>query len=167
MAYCKEDELRLGNIPLPTDGKAKRAVDQAADEIDAALGFMYKVPIRATGPKQRAVNNLLSNINIWLATGRLILELTASSQQTELHAYGQGMVNQALTVLRQILNSEIVLEGAELQGGGSSTGFTGPIIINEDAESNVTAFYKELTTPLAETSGYPNHYLAHYYVGGG
>ncbi len=148
MAYCKTDQLRLGNIPLPANGSAERAVNQAADEIDAALGFKYVVPIRATGATERPVATLISNINIYLATGRLIEELTAAREDAQIHAYALGLVNEAHMALRSILNGEIILEGVEVvTTGDPATG--GPVLYNKDETSNVEDFYDNISNPIA------------------
>lgn len=149
MAYSGTDDLLLGNIPLPATDKAKRAVDRAADEIDSFLGVKYKVPITPTGPHQRQVRSLLLTINNWLASGRLIEELTASSQTVEIHAYAQNLINQALSALRAIVAGEIMLPGCELIS--PETGLpvgTGPLISNADASSPTQYHYDSITDPL-------------------
>lgn len=146
MAYSTPDQLLLGNIPLPPGNKARNAVDRAADEIDATLGFLYQTPIRSTGPHQRAVDALMGNLNNWLATGRLGLELTASTQRTEEHAYFLGLVKQATATLRRIVDGEIILQGV-LAPGGEVPSVSGPMIYNKDDSSNVDDFYDQVTQP--------------------
>jgi hypothetical protein len=149
VAYSEVTDLLLGNIPLPTGERAiksKNAVDRAADEIDGALGLKYQTPIKSTGPNQRAITALMRNVNNWLASGRLIQELTASTQGTEIHAYAASLVNQAWMILNKIIAGEIVLDG--VPGNGSSTPPAyGPLISNKDSESNVDAFYDRVAPP--------------------
>lgn len=146
MAYSTPEQLLLGNIPQPVGNKSRNAVDRAADEIDGALGFLYQTPIRSTGPHQRAVEALMGNLNNWLATGRLGLELTASTQRVEQHAYFIGLVSQAQQVLAKIISGEIVLEGVPIPGGGTAA-VVGPMIYNKDASSNVDDFYDKVSNP--------------------
>lgn len=142
----------MGNIPLPTTGAAERAVNQAADEIDAAIGFKYKTPVLATGANQRAVAMLMQNINIWLATGRLIQELTAAREEQQIHAYALGLVNEAMATIKMIVTGEIILEGVP-PVSNTETPQNAPFILNVDDESNVEAFYDRIANPLAVAQG--------------
>lgn len=146
MAYSSPDQVLLGNIPLPAPDKVRNAVDRAADEIDGTIGFLYQTPIRSTGPHQRAVEALMGNLNNWLATGRLGMELTASTQRVEQHAYFAGLVRQAVVVLDKIVNGGIILEGVPVPGGGAPT-TVGPMLYNKDDSSNVDDFYDKVTNP--------------------
>lgn len=146
MAYSTQEQLLLGNIPLPAGNKARNAIDRAADEIDSMLGFLYQTPIVATGPKARAVEALMTNLNNWLASGRLGQELTASTQRTEIHAYFAGLVAQAIMTLNKIIAGAILLDGVP-SADGTAVQLAGPAIYNKDDESNVDAFYDRLVSP--------------------
>ena len=149
MAYSQVADLLLGNIPLPAGDIGKRAVERAADEMDALLGQKYVVPIVATGQYQRQVKTLLLTINNWLASGRLIEELTASSQTVEIHAYANKLINDALAALMQIVNGQIVLPGVPPVGEEDGVGSqTGPFILNKDDSSPTEYHYDEITNPL-------------------
>jgi phage gp36-like protein len=150
VAYSKVEELLLGNVPLPTGSnaiKAQNAVDRAADEIDGAIGMLYKTPIVATGPNQRAVAALMRNVSNWLASGRLIEELTASTQRVEVHAYAQSLIAQAWAILNQILSGQIVLSGVP-SSGGTEAAFHGPMILNKDTQSPVDIYYDNMPSPV-------------------
>jgi hypothetical protein len=146
VAYAKEDQLRLGNIPLPTNGSATRAVNLAADEIDAALGFKYKTPIRATGATCRPVELLMQQINIFLASGRLIAELLAGKEDLALNAFAKGMIDEAWKTLNAIIAGQIVLEGVPPANTDLIVS-NAPIIDNEDDASGVTAFFDKFGSP--------------------
>lgn len=173
MAYSGTDDLLLGNIPLPAADKAKRAVERAADEIDSFLGVKYRVPINPMGAQSRQVKSLLLTINNWLASGRLIEELTASSQTVEVHAYAQNLINQAISALRAIVAGEIMLPGCELVS--PETGMpveTGPLVVNVDESSPTQFHYDEITNPLFSVQN-PNAMetllapsIRKYYLGG-
>lgn len=149
MAYSTVGDLLLGNIPLPAGDKADRAVQRASDEIDGILGARYKVPINPSGAQQRSVKALLLTINNWLASGRLIEELTASSQTVEIHAYANKLISEAQATLLQIVSGQIILPGCELigQDGGVSSE-TGPIIVNQDPSSQTAYYYDNIDNPL-------------------
>lgn len=149
MAYSEVGALLLGNIPLPAGDIGKRAVERAADEMDSLLGQKYVVPIQPTGPYQRQVKTLLLTINNWLASGRLIEELTASSQGVEIHAYANNLINQALSTLMQIVSGQINLPGVPTVGEEDGvTTQTGPFIINVDDSSPTQYHYDYITNPL-------------------
>jgi hypothetical protein len=146
-AYCTVNDLRKGDIPLPSYmGDGQKYVDGAADEIDAALGHIYVTPIAldpATKPEQRPASLLLKKINWLLASGRLVLDLAAAGENTDLHAYGRQMLTEGLMYLQQLTKGEIVLTGAAPipVPEGQEKSFSGPAIFNEDPESLVEAFY--------------------------
>jgi phage gp36-like protein len=160
--------MLLGNVPLPTgvnEVKAKNAVDRAADEIDSAIGFKYQTPIVGTGPQGRAVRLLMQNISIWLSSGRLIEELTASTQRVEEHAYARSLIQQAWMVLNKIISGEIILDGVPVTGG-TEVAFYGPVIANKDTESNVDAFYDRVSNPLAAVGAVPDDFYLERLFGG-
>lgn len=168
MAYSEVADLLLGNIPLPPNDKARRAVERAADEIDGFLGTKFQVPIRPVGPQQRQVLSLMLTINNWLASGRLIEELTASSQLVEIHAYAQNLIRQALDVINSILRGDILLPGVPPPDGDTTVVETGPIIVNQDAESQTNFYYNSIDNPLLRVQNpglYPIPVWP--YVGGG
>lgn len=175
MAYSKEEDLLLGNVPLPVGDKATRAVERAGDEMDGILGARYRVPINPTGPQQRQVRSLLLTINNWLASGRLIEELTASSQTVELHAYAAKLIAEAQSALFQIVSGAIALPGCELVGSDSTLPVeNGPIIVNADDSSPTAYHYDSITNPLYTVQN-PNEAILrglagawpYPYVGGG
>lgn len=150
--YAEIGDLRLGNIPLPAGDKATRSIAAAAREMDAWIGQRYVVPVTPTGAHQHAVKSLLRTINSWLASGRLIEELTASTQTVEIHAYANRLISEAVAALRAIASGEIVLHGCPLLGEGEEgsgvTTATGPMIINVDDSSPTQYFYDEINNPL-------------------
>lgn len=154
MAYAEKEDLRLGNIPLPAAPIAQRAVDQAAEEIDAALGFKYITPIivPAGVPTKQAVDSLLKQVNTFLASGRLILELTAGTEDNSLHSYAKYLVDQATKVLCQIKDGEIVLDGVSPANPDAIIA-SGPLHINQDSVSGVDRFYDDLSNPVGRVSG--------------
>jgi hypothetical protein len=119
------------------------------------LGTRYQVPIRPVGAQQRQVNALMLTINNWLASGRLIEELTASSQTVEIHAYANNLIRQAYDTINAILRGEILLPGVPPPAGESSSTATGPFIINHDTESQTNAYYDRIDNPLVKVQSPP------------
>ena len=144
-AYCAEGDLRLGDIRLPNYITREQGIKTAADEIDEALGHIYITPIEIPNDAQyRPARLALKKINWLLASGRMILDLNASGESDNQHAYGMGMLKEGLALLKAYATEERKLDGAakiELPEGEQPS-FTGPAIFNEDPESLVESFYK-------------------------
>lgn len=150
MAYCSINDVSIGNIPLPSYIDKQKFVDDAADEIDSKIGFLYTTPIDVTdsptNPVVRPARLLLKRLAISLATGRLVLALDAAGEDDKLHAYGWSMVREATAALNKISDGEIVLEGAVLVNPDASATKT-VLLYNEDPESSVEAFYNRIANP--------------------
>lgn len=155
VVYSAEEDLLLGNIPLPSYASAEKFINDAADEIDSVLGFLYVTPIDMSdgGTVLKPARLLVKRISNWLATGRLVLAVAAGGEQRELHAYGADLVKQATILLEKLGAREIILEGADPVDNDIAT-FVGPQIYNKDPESNVEAFYDRVTDPRYNAFGY-------------
>ncbi|HWI68184.1 MAG TPA: hypothetical protein VNS88_07365, partial [Nitrospiraceae bacterium] len=73
MGYSEVTDLLTGNVPTPAYLSPQKYVDDAADEIDSKIGFVYETPIDVTysssNPVTRPVRLLLKRINNFLASG--------------------------------------------------------------------------------------------------
>lgn len=164
-AYCALGDLRKGDIPLPTYmGNGTSYISAASDEIDAALGHLYKTPITFDDPPgsgtvpltARPAALMLKKINWLIASGRLILDLAAAGENDNQHAYGMGMLKEGLGLLKQIVDGEITLTGADIVDppeGQQPT--TGPTIHNEDPASLVQGFYEQRSPANVYPIRYP------------
>lgn len=144
MPYSLDTEIKLGEIPLPTYINKTLLLQDAADEIDSFIGFLYDTPVDMleTGPVARPARLLLKRISIALVTGRLVLEIAASGEDVALHAYGVRLLREAHDALEQIRTGVIRLDGAILlpnEDGVDNP--TGPLIANVDSASLVETFY--------------------------
>lgn len=151
MAYCEPTDLILGDTRLPTSINAQEFVNEAADEIDAAIGYYYITPIVVDdNPVNRPTTLLLKTINRWLASGRLILTLSRTGEDNTLDALGKYYVNMAVARINDICSNKITLIGAQQTDQADS--FKGPVIANAEPVSLVDAFYGHFNTP---SIGYP------------
>lgn len=144
MLYSTEVDIKLGDIPLPAYIDKDRLLQDAADEIDSFIGFVYDTPVNMQddSPVIRPARLLLKRISTALVTGRLVLEIAASGEDVALHAYGVRLLNEAHVALEQIRTGTIHLDGAELLPNEDGTDNpTGPLIANVDSDSLVEAFY--------------------------
>lgn len=146
--YSGVDDVKIGNIPLPRHISKEALVQDAADEIDSVIGFVYSTPVDMAedGPTTRPARLLLKRISTHLVNGRLILESAAAQEDTQLHAYGLRLVTEAQASLAAIASREIVLEGADLLDGQQQV-VAAPLIANVDPISQVEAFYGHFTGP--------------------
>jgi len=144
-AYCAVEDMRTGDIALPSNTSREQYIKNAAEEIDAAIGHIYVTPleIEAT-PKNRPTILFLKKLNWLLASGRFVLDVAAAGEMDNLHALGKRYLDEANGMLALLTSSELVLEGApkHSDGDASSEGnWSGPMIFNEDSESLVEGFY--------------------------
>lgn len=149
MAYSEVEDLLTGNIPLPSQYDPQKFVNDAADEIDSHIGFLYATPVNVSegGPVVRPARLLLKRLNNFLATGRLLMAADAAGENKQLHAYALKLVEDATAALMQIADGSVVLDGALPAPGlgvPTETSHRGPLIYNKDLESAVDAFYDEL-----------------------
>lgn len=147
-AYCTTDDLLTGNIPTPAYLSPAKYVQDAADEIDSKIGFIYETPIDIAddpdNPVIRPARLLLKRINVMLATGRLLLAVDASGEETSLHAYAKSLVDNAELALEAIFSGDILLEGAVELHPSTADSHRGPMIVNKDLVSAVDDFYDQL-----------------------
>lgn len=163
MTYSEVSDLLTGQIPLPGTIDASKFVLDATDEVDSFVGFIYETPIDVsdTSPVIRPVRLLLKRLANQIASGRLIMAAAAGSEQNRTHAYGRQLVAEAMKVLKDIQDGEIILVGAPLVTGTEAPS-TAPMIANEDAESNVSAFYDRVLAPAVDTSVVRPYTLVNY-----
>lgn len=151
MAYCTKNDLRKGDIPLAAQyGDGSALVNQAGDEIDAHIGHLYVTPVVFADPlpaAHRPSMLMLKNINILLASGRLILDMAAGGEDNSLHAYGRSMWSEGNQLLKRVASGEIELVGAIKVEDENLSENSGPVIINEDPESLVKSFYQNYSGP--------------------
>lgn len=167
MSYCVLADLLTGNIPTPAALNAQKFVDDAADEMDSYLGQKYTTPVvlLSTDPAQRAGNLMLKRINSHLATGRLILAVSAGGEDKVLNAYGKSLVDESVAALAELTAGQYVLVGATPLSGDTVVNTNAPKISNLDATSRVEDFYDMLENPplVPYVPGWP---WAGYYQGG-
>ena len=142
MAYSGEDDLLIGDLALSPVLDKGKFIDEAAEEIDAKLGFVYKLPLTGLAVHEAL---LLKGINNKLASGRLIMAVAVGGEDTAVHAYALRLVTEATQELLAIANGAVDLTAERAdptteEGRGATT----PSVTNLDGESGVEAFYKQV-----------------------
>lgn len=157
MAYCQTTDLLTGDVPTPAYLSPQKYVDDAANEIDSKIGFVYETPVDITddpdNPVVRPVRLLLTRLNVFIATGRLLMAVAASGEDERLHAYGWSLVQEATLTLEAIASGKLPLEGVDKLPAAQAQ-ITAPLSYNEDSESNVSAFYDRIVNPNFNMTGY-------------
>lgn len=159
MAYCDKTDLLTGDIPLAGKyGDGQSFVNFAADEIDGQIGHIYISPIvfdESTPVKVAAVRPaklLLKKINILLASGRIILDMAAGGEDSDLHAYGRSMLREGIDLLKQITTGRIELTGAPL------------IVIVTPGENSAVSIHQD--DPYSLVEGFYTRYSSGYALPG-
>lgn len=118
-AYCTTDDLLLGDLVVGRSVSPETYVNAAADEMNSKLGFIYKVPIEPNSSYDPPFTVLathekllLKDINVKLASGRLILAQAQGSEDGQEHAYGASLIRDALNSLYLLTSREVILSTA-------------------------------------------------------
>lgn len=148
VVYSEPESLLFGDIPIGSGLNTATFIEDAADEIDAALGWTYQTPfdITPSGAMAEPAKILIKRISNYLASGRAILAVDAGGEDTALHAYGLRLVNEGLGWLQQIATGQVPLINAPVLPGQEPE-TTGPVIVNYDEASAVDAFYNRVMKP--------------------
>jgi hypothetical protein len=148
-AYSTVGDLLTGNVPTPVALDPQKFVNDATDEIDSKIGFLYVTPLDIVAPTSipRPACLLIKRINNFLASGRLLLAAAAGQEDSQIHAYGWSLIKEATTALDQIATGQIPIEGAVKQDTGDEAAVTAIILNNLDEESAVEAFYSRIANP--------------------
>lgn len=150
MAYSEESDLLLGDLMISARFDKKKFVDDAADEINSKLGFIYTLPLAGPGEPSTPLPAhellLLKGINNKLASGRLILTQAVAAEQQSLHAYGLRLVTEAMNDLMLIANGVVDLTAVK-KNLGDAVRDNAPSIHNHDAESAVVMYESAVMRP--------------------
>ena len=145
--YAEAESGLLGGIPVADQTQLTAYFQDAADEIDAAIGLIYQTPVTKSangGVLPRPVQLTLARINRYLASGRYILAVAAAGEDSGLHAYGRSLVADASAALKNIVNGSVDLDALRIPNEGAER--QGPRIANAEPRSNVDAFYENMTS---------------------
>lgn len=139
MSYSTVGDLLTGDLHISLKIDKQKFIDDAAEEIDSKIGFLYTLPLPFVSlPKHQQL--LLKQINNKLASGRLILTLDIVGEENALHAYGLRLVNEAMGELMLIANGQVDLDAPRLVPADDTYVDKTPAGYNRDAESAVDQF---------------------------
>jgi hypothetical protein len=146
VAYSDVADLLTGDIPLPATIDPQKFVDDAADQIDSVIGFLYVTPIDTSdaSPVVRPARLLLKRLNNFIASGRLILTTGIAGEETALHAYGKSLLDEANAILVMLGKNEIPIDGAVFVNPTDTTVNAKLMLVNMESASAVETFYEQV-----------------------
>lgn len=157
--YCTAADLVVGNVPLPSGADVNKYIKDAAGEMDSILGSVYTTPVI---PDPEVANShvavlTLRRINAHLASGRLLVAVTAGGEDDSVHAYGLMLINQSLEALHQLATGNPELYGAPKLDTFTESKSRG-MVYNVDEYSQVETFYG-MATPggIMPPPSYPTY----------
>lgn len=147
--YCTPRELQFGKLRVQVDDTDKpHYIEKASDEIDSHISVRYETPISVninSDGGRRVSSLILNQICAELASGRLLVASAASSQDSQVHAYGRWLIERALGRVHQIVDG--VLDLPEVEPAVELEGKViphGPFVVNTGpfgGESQVNRYY--------------------------
>lgn len=142
--YCQNSDILTGDVTVVPD-VVQLHVEQAAEEIDAAIGHLYVTPI--VNPTGHTAS-LLKMINVKLATGRYFAAMSRGNEDSE-NFYAKTLIKEALDALERIRSGQIILNGVPGVAPEATDDSRAPTLINVDSQSGVAAFYGFVQSPLS------------------
>lgn len=150
MAYCEVGDIDLGTFTVPRFMTVASQIESASDEIDAAIGQVYQLPLNIPVGSPDAF--LLKKVNSFLTKGRIILAAANGGEDSRLHNHGIYLVREAEKVISGIVSGAIKLESGTLLP--TETVKFGEFILNKDEDSFVEGFYGSAGTSAGPNTGY-------------
>jgi hypothetical protein len=153
MGYCEPDDINVGNLMLPEGESRQPFIDEASDEIDGKLGWLYQTPIDLDSLKYYE-RMMLKTICRKLAGGRMITTMAIPDESGSLNAYGARLLKEGLDELHAIASGDVPLSAARADlegdstspdgGGHGAVGARTPSVSGHDSESLVAQFERSV-----------------------
>lgn len=142
MSYCTLDDVILSSdMPLPRGIDVQKLIGQKADDIDAVVGRVYKLPIQfsVTDPEQKPWALMFKKCNAYLVMGEIYLQAGGPRQDDAILAIANQYLRQANAFLNGIENGKVKIPF--LEEVDPSHADLVPIIVNRDNFSRVEEFH--------------------------
>lgn len=148
--YCQNSDILTGDVTV-VDDVVQLHVEQAAEEIDAAIGHLYATPI--VNPTGHTAS-MLKMINVKLATGRYFAAMSRGNEESE-NFYAKTLIKEGLDALQRIASGQVILGGVPTVAPEAADDSRAPTLINVDTQSGVGAFYSFVQGPVYPAPGVP------------
>jgi hypothetical protein len=118
--YCTTADVDqiIGKLPIASGISVQAFLDDAWGEMHTYMLGIYDIPITVSAgtPSTTSgiVSNILNTIQKELAGGMLLLSLDTTSENANIHAYGEYLVGQAEKKLQDIQAQLLILPGVAL-----------------------------------------------------
>jgi hypothetical protein len=147
MAYCEKSDLKYGQLPIAQVVDVNKYINDAADEIDIALGTRFITPVELDTDahnEQRTLELILKKINSDIASGRVILAVTISNEDLQTNAYGMALLKAGCATLDALASGAYNYPGLVPLPGSPEERSNTIVVRNQDSQSGVDAFYQSV-----------------------
>lgn len=139
--YCGPEDLILGKMHKD-DGAGKiRFTELAAEEINECLANVYVLPLAPIPPilaLSEATRLALKRCNIFIASGRYLMDAAAGGQVEGVDAYGLYLLGEGKRLLDSMESGQLDLGAIKIV---TATTGDAPMITNLDSVSGLDAYY--------------------------
>lgn len=154
-SYCTQADLLIDqSTRLPQNTDPGFYITSSSSYMDARLAVSYPTPlvIDATQEGSETDAALLSTICANLASGALILAVSAGSERHSVHAYGKQLIERGEALLQQLLDGTLNLTTVERKPSYPEVAPVGPLV-GHGTSFNMTDGYYHNFEPHGITPG--------------
>lgn len=153
--YCTTADLLIDkSTPLPVSTDKGHYIQAASSYMNSRLAIAFPTPI-VLDPDlaaHAADAGLLRTICVHLASGSLILAVTAGSERHSLHAYGKYLVERGEMLLQQLIDGTLDLTSVPRVPSSKDVNPAGPLV-GHGTSFNMTDGYYHNFEPYGFTPG--------------
>lgn len=140
--YSDAEDMLIGDLAVHDNAIKAPHLRQATDEIHAALGTLYIIPIDVDALEPYSLS-YLRGISNKIASGRFMMAM-GQSQDDQPNPYGRYLLREGQAELRELSTLKTILEGAARRDGTDESRAGGVII--KDAEAPFDYFERSFMT---------------------
>lgn len=118
--YASEDDVKqiIGRLPIASGISVQDFLDDAWGEMHSYMIGLYTIPVTivdgTTAGASGITAQILKTIQKEMAGGKLLLSLDTTAESEGIHAYGETLINNAVSKLQDIQTQVLLLPGATL-----------------------------------------------------
>ena len=142
------------STPLPQNTDPGFYITSSSHYMDARLAVSYPTPVTIDATKEGAETDaaLLRTICANLASGAIILAVSAGTERHSVHAYGKQLIERGEALLQQILDGDLGLTTVARKVSYKEVGPVGPLV-GHGTSFNMTDGYYHNFEPHGITPG--------------
>ena len=153
--YCTAADLLIDrSTPLPQNTDPGFYITSSSHYMDARLAVSYPTPVTIDATKEGAETDaaLLRTICANLASGAIILAVSAGTERHSVHAYGKQLIERGEALLQQLLDGDLGLTTVARKVSYKEVGPVGPLV-GHGTSFNMTDGYYHNFEPHGITPG--------------